>query len=394
MNCQNFSGDTMSSLNILSEDEKLFQESIREFATERLLPLREKMDEEQILDKGFLQECFEMGLMGIEIPEEFGGAQGSFFMSILAIEELSKIDASAGVFVDVQNTLVNNIFSRFATNEQKAKYFPLLATEKVGCFCLTEANSGSDAFALKTKAIQEGDHYVIDGKKLFITNGAEAEIFVVFANVNPDLGYKGITAFIVEKTDTGLSIGKKEDKLGIRASSTCEILFDQVKVAKDRIIGEFGKGYKVAIETLNEGRIGIAAQMLGLAQGAFAGAMRYAHEREQFGKKIGDFQGVQFDLAKMACQIESARLLVYNAARLKDAGQPFTREAAIAKYSVSQIAEDVASLSLEIYGGYGFVKEFPAEKYYRDVKIGKIYEGTSNLQLQTIYKMLKKEWIS
>jgi alkylation response protein AidB-like acyl-CoA dehydrogenase len=317
-----------------------------------------------------------------------GGAGGSFFMAILAIEELSKVDPSVGVLVDVQNTLVNNIFLRFATDAQKKKYGPMLAGSKVGCYCLTEPNSGSDAFAMKARAYDEGSHWRLEGKKIFITNAKEAEIFIVFANANPEKGYKGITAFIVEKGTPGLSLGKKEVKLGIRASSTCEVLLDNVKIPKENLMGEYGKGYKIAIETLNEGRIGIAAQMLGLAQGAFDGALKYSKEREQFGKQLAEFQGIQFQISEMATEIEAARLMVYNAARLKDAGLPFVKEAAMAKYFVSDVAERVASKALEIYGGYGFIKEFPAEKFYRDAKIGKLYEGTSNMQLSTIFKLL------
>ena len=380
----------MNPLNILSEDELLFQQEIRKFAKTKIKPKVSEMDEKEELDSSLISDCFDMGLMGIEVSSDYGGSEGSFFMSILAIEELAKVDPSLSVFVDVQNTLVNNIFSRWGTLQQKQKFFPRLTSKEVGCFCLTEAESGSDAFALQTKAIDEGDSWVLQGKKVFITNAKEASMFVVFANINLEASYKGITAFILEKGMPGLSLGKKEVKLGIRASSTCEVILDNVKVPKTNILGELGKGYKIAIETLNEGRIGIAAQMLGLAEGAFEGALRYSQERKQFGKTIGSFQGVQFQLAKMACEIEGVKLLVYNAARLKDAGLPFTKEAAIAKYMASDVAERVASLSLEIYGGYGFIKEFPAEKFYRDVKIGKIYEGTSNLQLQTIYKHLEK----
>lgn len=380
----------MQPLTMLSEDEEMFRSEVAKFAQQQILPRVSSMDEEAHLDPGLVRAAFEMGLMGIEVPQELEGSGGSFFMSCLAIEEISKVDPAVAVFVDVQNTLVNNIFLRWASKEQQAKYLPLLSQKKVGAFCLTEADSGSDAFALKTRAHADGNNYRLEGKKIFITNAAEAEIFVVFANVDPAQGYKGITAFIVEKSMPGFSLGKKENKLGIRASSTCEVILNQVKVPKENMIGPLGKGYKVAIETLNEGRIGIAAQMLGLAQGAFAGALRYASERSQFGKTIDSFQGLQFHLARMASEIECAKLLVYNAARLKDARKPFTKEAAIAKYKVSQIAEEVASLSLEIYGGYGFIKEFPAEKFYRDVKIGKLYEGTSNLQLQTIYKLLRE----
>ncbi len=375
-------------LTSLSDDEVLFRNEIMRFARDEIAPRLEKMEESAQLDPTLIEQCFEVGLMGIEIPEKFGGSGGSFFLSCLAIEEISKIDPAVAVFVDVQNTLVNNIFLRFGNPSQQEKYLSQLAQKRVGAFCLTESESGSDAFALKTKATDKGDHWLLEGKKIFITNANEASVFVVFANADQNLGYKGISAFIVEKDQPGLSIGKKENKLGIRASSTCEVILDRVKVLKSNLIGEQGKGYKVAIETLNEGRIGIAAQMLGLAQGAFAGALKYAGERSQFGKPLRDFQAIQFQLASMAADIECAKLLVYNAARLKDAGEPFTKEAAIAKLKASEIAERVASLSLEIYGGYGFIKEFPAEKFYRDVKIGKLYEGTSNLQLATIFKLL------
>lgn len=381
----------MKPITILSEDENLFRREIAKFATSSLASKVARMDETESLDPELMAQCFDMGLMGIEVPEKFGGAGGSFFMSCLAIEELSKIDPSVGVFVDVQNTLVNNIFLRWGNEEQKTRFFPRLCSRDVGAFCLTEASSGSDAFALKTRAVKEGSSWRIDGKKIFITNAKEANIYVVFATVDPSQGYKGITAFIVERNTPGFSIGKKEVKLGIRASSTCEVILDGVKVPAENMLGEIGKGYKIAIETLNEGRIGIASQMLGLAEGAFAGAMKYAQERSQFGKTINQFQGIQFQLARFATQIESAKLLVYNAARMKDLGLPFTKEAAMAKFMVSEIAEQVASGCLEIYGGYGFIKEFPAEKYYRDVKIGKLYEGTSNLQLQTIFKLLEKD---
>ncbi|HET9238394.1 MAG TPA: acyl-CoA dehydrogenase [Oligoflexus sp.] len=378
----------ISALTALNEDEKMFQGEIARFAQQVIKPKVLHMDETETMDPGLIKQLFETGLMGIEMPEELGGAGGSFFMAILAIEELSKVDPSVGVLVDVQNTLVNNIFLRFATDAQKKKYGPMLAASKVGCYCLTEPNSGSDAFAMKARAYDEGSHWRLEGKKIFITNAKEAEIFIVFANANPEKGYKGITAFIVEKGTPGLALGKKEVKLGIRASSTCEVLLDNVKIPKENLMGEYGKGYKIAIETLNEGRIGIAAQMLGLAQGAFDGALKYSKEREQFGKQLADFQGIQFQISEMATEIEAARLMVYNAARLKDAGLPFVKEAAMAKYFVSDVAERVASKALEIYGGYGFIKEFPAEKFYRDAKIGKLYEGTSNMQLQTIFKLL------
>ena len=375
----------------LSEEEQLFRNEITKFALEHIKPKVLEMDEAEKMDPDLIKKLFEMGLMGVEVPAEYGGAGGSFFMAILAVEELSKIDPSVGVLCDVQNTLVNNIFLRWANEEQKKKYFPQLASGKIGSYCLTEPNSGSDAFAMKARAYDEGDHYRIEGKKIFITNAQEAEIFVVFANLNPDAGYKGITAFVVERDYENFAIGKKEVKLGIRASSTCEVLLEGVKVPKSNLLGEEGKGYKIAIETLNEGRIGIAAQMLGLAQGAFEGAVRYARERQQFGKELRDFQGIQFQLAEMAIEIESAKLMVYNASRMKDAGMNFIKEAAMAKYHASQVAEKVASLSLEIYGGYGFIKEFPAEKYYRDAKIGKLYEGTSNMQLATIFKLIDSE---
>ncbi len=375
-------------LNQLTEDEALFKSEVEKFAESQLAPKVHEMDETENFSKELLQGFFEMGLMGIEIPSEYGGSGGSFFMAILAVEALSKIDPSAGVIVDVQNTLVNNIFLRWANKEQQKKYLPMLAQKKVGSYCLTEANSGSDAFAMKARAVKSGDGWKLEGKKVFITNAKEAEIFVVFANANPDQGYKGISAFILEKGMPGFSIGKKEIKLGIRASSTCEVLLDNVQVPASHVLGEIGKGYKISIETLNEGRIGIAAQMLGLAEGALAGALKYANQREQFGQPLKKFQGIQFQLAELATQVEAAKLMVYNAARMKDAKQIFVKEAAMAKYFVSHVAEQVASSALEVYGGYGFIKEFPAEKYYRDAKIGKLYEGTSNMQLQTIFKLM------
>ncbi|MBP6218712.1 MAG: acyl-CoA dehydrogenase family protein [Oligoflexales bacterium] len=384
----------MQALDLLSEDELLFQQEIARFAREHVVSRVQRMDEEEKMDPVLISNFFEMGLMGIDVHQKYGGSGGSFFMACLAIEELSKVDPSCGVCVDVQNTLINNIFERWASEEQKEIFFPRLVSKDMGAFCLTEADSGSDAFALKTRAEDKGDVYLLNGKKIFITNANEAKIFIVFANLNPELGYKGITAFIVEKGTSGLSIGKKEKKMGIRASSTCEVILDQVQVSKKMVLGEIGKGYKIAIETLNEGRIGIAAQMLGLATGAYEAAFRYARERSQFGRTINQFQSIQFQLARMYAQIESARLLVYNAARRKDARLDFTRQAAIAKYLVSEIAEQTASSALEIFGGYGFIKEFPAEKFYRDAKIGKLYEGTSNLQLQTIYKSLETNFTS
>ncbi|MEL7832939.1 acyl-CoA dehydrogenase [Fodinibius sp. Rm-B-1B1-1] len=380
----------MPALTKLTEDEKMLQDAARDFAESAIKPKVHEMDEQAKLDPDLVQEFFDMGLMGIEIPETYGGGGGSFFMSIVAIEQISRVDASAGVFMDVQNTLVNNAFLNFGSKEVKEKYLPQLATEKVGAYCLSEAGSGSDAFALKTSAKEEGDYYVLNGSKMWITNANEADIFLVFATVDRDAGYKGITAFIVERDFEGFSVSKKENKLGIRASSTCEILLEDCKVPKENVLGEVGKGYKVAIETLNEGRIGIGAQMIGIAQGALDATLEYTKEREQFGQAISDFQGVQFQLAKMATDIETARLLVYNAARMKENGDNFLKEAAMAKYHASEVAEDVSSQAVDLFGGYGYVKEYPVEKYYRDAKIGKIYEGTSNMQLNTIAKLLLK----
>lgn len=379
---------TISPLTTLSGDEQLFFSEVEKFARGTIGPKVLEMDEKEHFEPAILERFFEMGLMGIEVPTEYGGAGGSFMMAILAIEALAKVDPSASVICDVQNTLVNNIFGRYGSKEQKQTFFPRLCAREVGSYCLTEANSGSDAFAMKARANDEGSHWRLNGKKVFITNAKEATIFLVFANVNPDQGYKGITCFAVEKSMPGFSLGKKEQKLGIRASSTCEVILDDVKVPKANVVGEVGKGYKIAIETLNEGRIGIASQMLGLAEGALDGAFAYARQREQFGKQLREFQGIQMQLAELATKVECAKLMVYNAARLKDAGQPFIKEAAMAKYMASQIAEEVASRALEVYGGYGFIKEFPAEKFYRDAKIGKLYEGTSNMQLTTIFKLI------
>jgi butyryl-CoA dehydrogenase/short/branched chain acyl-CoA dehydrogenase len=375
-------------LTTLSEDEQMFRASVREFAEGELRPRVEEMDEHAKFDPNLSQQCFALGLMGIETPEEFGGAGASFFTAILAVEELSRVDASVGVFVDVQNTLVNNALIRWGNAEQKKKYLPQLASERVGAYALSEAGSGSDAFAMQTRAVDKGDHYLINGQKLWITNGNEAEIFVLFANANPEAGYRGITAFIVEKSFDGFSVGKKENKLGIRASSTTELILEDCRVPKENVIGEVGKGYKVSIETLNEGRIGIGAQMIGIARGALEAALAYTGERQQFGKPINQFQGVQFQLAEMATQLEAARLLVYNAARMKDAGMNFVKEAAMAKLYSSRAAEKISSLAIELYGGYGFVKDYPVEKFWRDSKIGAIYEGTSNMQLQTIAKLV------
>jgi butyryl-CoA dehydrogenase/short/branched chain acyl-CoA dehydrogenase len=375
-------------LTTLSEDEQMFRDSVRQFADEKIRPLVRKMDEEQVFDRDLIRQFFELGLMGVEIPVEYGGSGGTFFEAILAVEELSRVDPSAGVLQDVQNTLVNNALLRWTTQEQKQRYLPKMATEWIGAFALSEAGSGSDAFALATRAELKGDEYVLNGQKLWITNGKEAHVFIVFATIDPSAGYRGVTGFIVEKGTPGFTVGKKEDKLGIRASSTCELIFEDCRVPKSNVIGEAGKGYKIAIETLNEGRIGIGAQMIGLARGAWEFAVKYAQERKQFGKAIADFQGIQFQIAQMATEIEAARLLVYNAARLKDAGKDFVKEAAMAKLYASQVAERVASLCVEIYGGYGFVKDYPVEKYFRDSKIGKIYEGTSNMQLNVIAKMV------
>jgi len=387
-------------LTTLSEDEQMFRSSVREFAEAELRPRVEHMDEEQKLDSAIIKQCFDLGLMGIETPEEYGGAGANFFSAILAVEELSRVDASVGVFVDVQNTLVNNAFIRWGTPEQKKEYLTRLASEHVGAYALSEPSSGSDAFAMQTRAVDAGDHYVLNGRKLWITNGIEAEIFVLFANANPDAGYRGITAFIVEKSFPGFSVGKKENKLGIRASSTVELILEDCKVPKENVLGEAGKGYKISIETLNEGRIGIGAQMIGITAGALQSALAYTSERQQFGKSINEFQGVQFQLAEMATELEAARLLVYNAARMKDARISFVKEAAMAKLYSSRVAEHVTSKAIELYGGYGYVKDYPVEKYWRDSKIGAIYEGTSNMQLQTIAKLLiggkwsgQKTWV-
>lgn len=375
-------------LTSLTEDEILFRDNVRQFAEEKLRPLVREMDEKQVFDHGLIEQFFQLGLMGIEIPEQYGGGAGSFFEAILAVEEISRVDPSAGVLVDVQNTLVNNALLRWATEEQKRRYLPRMAGETVGAYALSEAASGSDAFAMQTRAELRGNEYVINGRKLWITNAKEAGIFILFANADPPAGYRGITAFIVEREFPGFSVGKKEDKLGIRASSTCELIMEDLRVPKGNVLGEVGKGYKIAIETLNEGRIGIGAQMLGLAQGAWEAAAKYSQERKQFGKTISDFQGIQFQLAQMATDIQAARLMVYNAARMKDARQNFVKEAAMTKLFASQVAERVSSLAVEIYGGYGFVKDYPVEKFFRDSKIGKIYEGTSNMQLQTIAKLV------
>ncbi len=383
---------TPRSLTDLTEQEEMFRDQVASFAASEVAPLVEEMDREQQLDDDLIEQCFEMGLMGIEVPAEYGGAGSSFFNAILAIEELAFVDPSVSVFVDVQNTLVNNAIARWGDERQKETYLSKLTGEWVGAYALSEPGSGSDAFALKTRADDRGDHYELNGTKLWTTNGAEADVFVVFANLDPGEGYRGITAFLVERDFEGFSVGKKEDKLGIRGSSTCELILDGCKVPKDNVLGEVGKGYKVAILTLNEGRIGIGAQMVGLARGALDNAMRYICDREQFGQPVADFQGMQFQYAQLATEIEAARLLVYNAARRKDNGDEFRKEAAMAKLRGSQVAEKVASQCVEFYGGVGFTREFPAEKFYRDAKIGAIYEGTSNMQLQTIAKMIKQDY--
>ena len=372
----------------LNEDEQLFRSSVREFSQQTIGPLVRQMDDEQHFSADLLPQLFQLGLMGIEVPVEYDGAGGSFFESILAVEEISAVDPSVGVLVDVQNTLCVNALLRWATEQQKKRFLPRMAADTVGAYALSEAASGSDAFALQARAEKRGSEYVLNGQKLWITNAREAGLFIIFATLDPAAGYKGITAFLVEKDSPGFTVGKKEDKLGIRASSTCELILEDCRVSEDNVLGEPGKGYKIAIETLNEGRIGIGAQMLGLAQGAWNCAAKYAQERKQFGKPIAEFQAVQFALAEMAIDIEAARLLVYNAARLKDAKFDYVREAAMAKYFASQVAERVASQAVEVYGGYGFVKDYPVEKYYRDAKIGKIYEGTSNMQLATIGKLV------
>jgi alkylation response protein AidB-like acyl-CoA dehydrogenase len=372
----------------LAEDEILFRDSVYEFADREVRPLVREMDERAKLSPELIDKLFALGVMGIEVPESYGGGGGSFFHAVLAVEALSRVDPSVGVLVDVQNTLIVSALVRWGSDEIKRRYLPKLATGTIGAYCLSEAGSGSDAFALTTRASESGDGYRLTGRKLWITNGNEASLFLVFATVNYDAGYRGITAFLVDRDAQGFSVGKKEDKLGIRASSTCELLFEDCLVPKSQVLGEIGKGYKVAIETLNEGRIGIGAQMIGLAQGALDHTVQYVKDRKQFGKPIADFQGVQFQIARMAMDVEAARLLVYNAARLRDAGQPFLTEAAVCKLFSSEAAERVTSTAINLFGGYGFVKDYPVEKLYRDAKIGQIYEGTSNMQLATIAKQV------
>jgi len=372
----------------LAEDEALFRDSVYEFADREIRPLVREMDEHAKIPRDLVDKLFDLGVMGIEIPESFGGAGATFFHSALAVEAFSRVDPAIGVLVDVQNTLVINALLRWGSDDMKRRYLPKMASSMVGAYALSEAGSGSDAFAMSTRAAADGDGFTITGRKLWITNGNEGDLFIVFANANPDAGYRGITAFVVERGFEGFSVGKKEDKLGIRASSTCELLFDQCRVPRANVLGDVGKGYKVAIETLNEGRIGIGAQMIGLAQGALDHAIKYTQERRQFGKALAEFQSVQHQLARAATELEAARLLVYNAARLRDAGQPFLTEAAMCKIYSSEVAERVASLAVNLFGGNGFVKDYPVEKLYRDAKIGQIYEGTSNLQLQTIAKQI------
>ncbi|MFK8138792.1 MAG: acyl-CoA dehydrogenase [Bdellovibrionales bacterium] len=379
--------ENFKALTSFTEDEEAFREGVRAFAEGEIKPIVTKMDEQAHYDKELVPKLFEMGLMGIEIPEQFGGTDTSFTMACIAVEEISRVDGAVGVMVDVQNTLVANALIKYCTGAQKEKFLPLLAQEKVGAYALSESSSGSDAFALKLRAEESGDDYILNGHKLWITNAGEAELFLVFANTDFEKGYKGITAFLVEKDTPGFNIGKKEDKLGIRASSTCELTFENCKIPKANIIGEIGKGYKIAIETLNEGRIGIGAQMIGVATGAYEATREYIKTREQFGKPLSANQGVQFQLAEMRVELEAAKLLVYNAARLKDEGKDFVEEAAIAKLYSSNAAEKITSMAIDLFGGNGFTKEYPVEKFWRDAKIGQIYEGTSNMQLQTIAKI-------
>ncbi len=382
--------DPTPPLTTLSEEEELFRRTVRDFAERAVRPRVAAMERAAALDPALLTQCFELGLMGIEIPETHGGAGGSTLMTVLAVEELSAVDASLAIFVDVQNTLVNTLLIKWASDHIRNRYLPRLATDLLGAYALSEPESGSDAFGLQTRATRTGDTWILEGRKLWITNGAEAGLFVIFANSDFSKGYKGITAFAVERGFKGFAVGKKEDKLGIRASSTCELILDGCEVPAANLVGQAGMGYKVAIETLNTGRIGIGAQMIGVARGALAAALKYVKERKQFGKPVAEFQGVQFQLAQAATELEAARLMVYNAARLEDAGEPYTTQAAMAKLFAAQVAERVTSLAVELFGGYGYTKEYPVEKFYRDAKIGAIYEGTSNMQLNTIAKQLLK----
>jgi alkylation response protein AidB-like acyl-CoA dehydrogenase len=378
-------------LTALSEEEELFQKTVREFADQEIVPRAAEMDREAKLDPDLIPKLYDLGILAIETPEQWGGAGGSFFLSILAVEEVSRADPSVGVVVDVQNTLVANAILRWGTEPQKEKFLSKMASGALAAYALSEESSGSDAFALQCRAVEDGDGYRLTGRKLWITNGADAELFLVFANANPDEGYRGITCFVVERDFDGFEVGRKEDKLGIRASSTCELILENVRVPRENVLGAVGQGYKVSIETLNEGRIGIGAQMVGLSQRALEEALAYTAERKQFGRPIGDFQAVQFTLARMATEIEAARLMVYNAARLKDAGETFVKQAAMTKLFASEVAERVTSQALELFGGVGYTKECPVEKLYRDAKIGKIYEGTSNMQLQTIARLVQRD---
>lgn len=382
--------ETRPALTLLSEEEEFFRDAVAGFAEDEVKPRVMEMEKASRISPDLIPKYFELGLMGIEVPEEYGGAGGSLFMVTLAVEAISKVDASAAIVCDVQNTLVNYPITRYGSDAQKSKYLPMLTSDTVGAYALSESGSGSDAFGMRARAEKKGDRWILNGQKLWITNGAEAGVFVIFANADPSAGYKGITSFIVERDFPGFSVGKKEDKLGIRASSTTELLLDNCEVPEENVLGPVGQGYKVAIETLNEGRIGIGAQMIGVAQGAIDVTTRYLHERKQFGKSLAEFQGVQFQIAQAATDLEAARLMVYNASRLKDAGRDIAREGAMAKLFSSQVCERVTSLCVELFGGYGYTKDYPVEKFYRDAKIGAIYEGTSNMQLQTIAKAILK----
>jgi len=383
--------DVRPPLTILSEEEEMFRDAVNGFAEDEVRPRVMEMEKAGRIAPDLIPKYFELGLMGIEVPEQYGGAGGSLFMVTLAVEAISKVDASAAIVCDVQNTLVNYPIARYGSDAQKSKYLPMLTSDTVGAYALSESGSGSDAFGMSARAEKKGDRWILNGQKLWITNGAEAGVFVVFANANPSAGYKGITAFIVERDFPGFAVGKKEDKLGIRASSTTELLLDNCEVPEDNVLGPVGQGYKVAIETLNEGRIGIGAQMIGVAQGALTATISYLSERKQFGKSLAEFQGVQFQVAQAATELEAARLMVYNASRLKDAGRDIAREGAMAKLLSSQVCERVTSLCVELFGGYGYTKDYPVEKFYRDAKIGAIYEGTSNMQLQTIAKVILRQ---
>jgi alkylation response protein AidB-like acyl-CoA dehydrogenase len=383
-------GHSAAPLTLLSEEEIMFRDAVAAFASEEVRPRVREMEAAGKIDPRLLPKYFELGLMGIEVPEEYGGASGSLFMVTLAVEEISKIDAASAIVCDVQNTLVNYPIFRYGSDAQKAKYLPMLTSNVVGAYALSESGSGSDAFGLRTRAEKRSDGWVLNGRKLWITNGAEAGVFVVFANADPSAGYRGITAFIIERDFKGFSVGKKEDKLGIRASSTTELLLDDCEVPEENVLGPVGQGYKIAITTLNGGRVGIGAQMIGIAQGALNATIDYLNERKQFGKPLSEFQGVQFQIAQAATDVEAARLMVYNAARLKDAGHDIAREGAMAKLFSSQVCERVTSLCVELFGGYGYTRDYPVEKFYRDAKIGTIYEGTSNMQLQTIAKAILK----